>query len=141
MKNAGKSIREAYMSALTGIVFNTNPVTVYEFLPIETLPDNYIYINDIQYNQTGNNHLFIFEATVTIDIVTKQYKKLDYDIADGIGQLVQDAILPFPFSSIQNVDFQIIAPTIVSANYIVEPDGATFLVRKLIRFSQTLIQK
>jgi hypothetical protein len=85
--------------------------------------------------------LFIFDGTVTIDIVTKQYKKLDYNIADGIGQAVQNAILEYPYSTIVDADFQIIAPTIASASYLIEPDGATFLIRKLIRFSQSLIQK
>jgi hypothetical protein len=141
MKNAGKSLREAYMAALTGLVYDNKQITVYEFLPIETLPDNYVYINDVNYNQTGNNQLFIFEGTVTIDIVTKQYKKLDYNVADGIGQAVQNAILEYPYSTITDADFQIIAPTIASASYLIEPDGATFLIRKLIRFSQSLIQK
>jgi len=141
LKNAGKGIREAYMTALAGLTYNGNAIAVYEFLPIETLPDNYVYINAIDFSQVGNNQLFIFDGAVTLDVVTRQYKKLDYDTVDGISQEVQDLILTHPFSTLQNDDFQFMNPTLESGRYLIEQDSATFYIRNLIRFSQTLIQK
>jgi hypothetical protein len=141
MKNPGKYIREAYMSALTGLTYEGNTIAVYEFLPIETLPDNYVYINSIDYTQVGNNQLFIHTSSITLDVVTRQYKKLDYDTVDGISQEVQDLILTHPFSTLQNADFQFMNPTLESGRYIIEQDSATHYVRNIIRFSQTVIQK
>jgi hypothetical protein len=141
MKNPGKYIREAYMSALTGLTYGGNTIAVYEFLPIETLPDNYVYINSIDYTQVGNNQLFIHTSSITLDVVTRQYKKLDYDTVDGISQEVQDIILTHPFSTLQNADFQFMNPTLESGRYLIEQDSATHYVRNIIRFSQTVIQK
>jgi hypothetical protein len=141
MKNPGKYIREAYMAALTGLTYEGNAIAVYEFLPIETLPDNYVYINSIDYTQVGNNQLFIHTSSITLDVVTRQYKKLDYDTVDGISQEVQDIILTHPFSTLQNADFQFMNPTLESGRYLVEQDSATHYVRNIIRFSQTVIQK
>ena len=141
MKNPGKYIREAYMSALTGLNYGGNTIAVYEFLPIETLPDNYVYINSIDYTQVGNNQLFIHTSSITLDVVTRQYKKLDYDTVDGISQEVQDLILTHPFSTLQNADFQFMNPTLESGRYLIEQDSATHYVRNIIRFSQTVIQK
>ena len=141
MKNPGKYIREAYMSALTGLTYGGNAIAVYEFLPIETLPDNYVYINSIDYTQVGNNQLFIHTSSITLDVVTRQYKKLDYDTVDGISQEVQDLILTHPFSTLQNADFQFMNPTLESGRYIIEQDSATHYIRNIIRFSQTVIQK
>jgi hypothetical protein len=141
MKNPGKYIREAYMAALTGLTYEGNAIAVYEFLPIETLPDNYVYINSIDYTQVGNNQLFIHTSSITLDVVTRQYKKLDYDTVDGISQEVQDLILTHPFSTLQNADFQFMNPTLESGRYLIEQDSATHYVRNIIRFSQTVIQK
>ena len=140
MKNPGKAIREAYMAALAGLTFDGNAIAVYEFLPIETLPDNYVFINAIDFSQVGNNQLFIHDGAVTLDVVTRQYKKLDYSVVDGISQVVQNTILTFPYSTITNADFQFMNPTLESGRYLVEQDGASFYVRNLIRFSQTLIE-
>ena len=140
MKSPGKAIREAYMAALAGLTYNGNTIAVYEFLPIETLPDNYVYINAIDFSQVGNNQLFIHDGAVTLDVVTRQYKKLDYSVVDGISEVVQNTIFTFPYSTIANADFQFIAPNLESGRYLVEQDGATFYVRNLIRFSQTLIE-
>ena len=129
------------MAALTGLTYEGNAIAVYEFLPIETLPDNYVYINSIDYTQVGNNQLFIHTSSITLDVVTRQYKKLDYDTVDGISQEVQDIILTHPFSTLQNADFQFMNPTLESGRYLIEQDSATHYVRNIIRFSQTVIQK
>jgi hypothetical protein len=100
-----------------------------------------VYINSIDYTQVGNNQLFIHTSSITLDVVTRQYKKLDYDTVDGISQEVQDIILTHPFSTLQNADFQFMNPTLESGRYLVEQDSATHYVRNIIRFSQTVIQK
>jgi len=141
MKNPGKALREAYMAALAGLQYDGKSIMVYEFLPLETLPDNYVYINGMATSQVGNNHAFIHDATIIIDIVTKQYKKLDYDVVDGIAQAVFDKLLTYPYSTIANSDFGFMNPQVQSDQYLIEPDGSTWLVRKVITFTQSIIEK
>jgi hypothetical protein len=110
-------------------------------MPIETTPDRYVYINAIDYDQVGNNQLFIYNGSVAVDIVVKQYKKIDYDTLDDIAQLVQNAILALPTSTVTDANYEFIAPNVESANYLTDQDGAYHMCRKIIRFSQSLIQK
>ena len=98
MKNPGKSLRKLYAAALANLTYDVKSVTVYDALPIETTPDRYVYINAMTYAQVGNNNAFIFDGSVTLDIVVKQYKKLDYDTVDGIAQELLNTLLPFPYS-------------------------------------------
>ena len=141
MKNPGKSLRQLYASALANITYDGKSVTVYDSYPIETTPDRYVYINAMTYAQVGNNNAFIFDGSVTLDIVCKQYKKLDYDTVDGIGQQVLNTLLPFPYSQQEDTDFQFMNPNVDSVNYLIEPDGSYFILRKIIILSQAIFQK
>ena len=141
MKDPGKSLREAYMAALSGLTYDGKSVAVYEFMPIETLPDNYVYINSMTSNQIGNNQLFIHDGSIALDIVTRQYKKLDYSVVDGISYQVINTILTYPYSTINNADFQFMNPHIEGTQYLIEQDGAYHIVRKIVRFAQSLIEK
>jgi hypothetical protein len=93
------------------------------------------------WTQVGNNQLFIHDGSIAIDIVTKQYKKLDYDVVDEISYQVINTILTYPYSTLTNDDFQFMNPQVESAQYLLEQDGAYHIVRKIVRFAQTLIQK
>jgi hypothetical protein len=141
MKNPGKAIRDAYMAALSGVTYSGSALTVYDNMPIETTPDRYAYINAVTYDQVGNNQLFIYNGSVAVDVVVKQYKKIDYDTLDDIAEKVQNAILALPTSTVTDANYTFIAPTIESATYINDQDGAYHMCRKIIRFSQSLIQK
>lgn len=161
MKNAGRAIRDTYYEKLStlgaGAVYLTDGLgnrltdglgnlfitssgagtfTVYDDLPIETLPDSYIYINAVDYNQVGNNQLYIHEAVVTIDIVTRQYKKVNRDLCDDIATEVLTALIE---GNLQNEFFQIIDVNLISARYLTGQDGAYFLTRKILRLGQNLI--
>ena len=141
MKNPGKSIRRTYLTALSSLTYNSAPVTIYDQLPILTLPDNYVYINSITYSQIGNNNAFIFDASVTLDINCKQYKKMNYDVVDDIAANMLGVLLQFPYTTVDDVDFQFIAPQVESAQYLLDDDGSYHIIRKIIRIQQTLIQK
>jgi hypothetical protein len=161
MNNPGKSIRDVYFNALSalgaGSVYlsdgNGNRITdglgnllitssgsgtyaVFDDLPLETLPQNYIYINSIDYNQVGNNQLYVHDAVVTIDIVTRQYKKVDRDTVDAMAAEVMTAIIE---GDLQDATYQIIDVNLVSSRYLTNQDGAYFLTRNILRFQQNLI--
>ena len=141
MKNPGKSLRKLYAAALANLTYDGKSVTVYDALPIETTPDRYVYINAMTYTQVGNNNAFIFDGSVTLDIVVKQYKKIDYDTVDGIAQELLNTLLPYPYSQQEDIDFQFLNPTVSNVNYLVEPDGSYFILRKILILSQSIIQK
>jgi len=161
MNNPGKAIRDVYYNALStlgaganfisdgnGNIFAdgagnllitsaaTGTYTVFDDLPLQTLPQNYIYINSIDYNQVGNNQLFIHDAVVTIDIVTRQYKKVDRDTVDAMAAEVMTAIIQ---GNLQDATFQIIDVNLISSRYLTNQDGAYFLTRNILRFQQNLI--
>ena len=162
MLNPGKAIRDLYYTKLSeiggginylssstgfrivdGVGNNiiTSPFTgtyaVYDDLPLETLPQNYIYINAIDYNQVGNNQLYVHDAVVTVDIVTRQYKKIDRDTVDAIAQEVMTAIIE---GKLADTNFQIIDVNLISSRYLTNQDGAYFLTRNILRFQQNLIK-
>jgi len=76
-----------------------------------------------------------------LDVVVKQYKQIDLDTVDDIAEVVQNAVLTIPTSAPTNANYHFLNVTLESANYLTEQDGSYFIVRKLIRFSQSLIQK
>ena len=142
MKNPGKAIRDAYLSSLTGITYGGSPITVYDDLPIETLPDNYVYINAIDEVQKGNNHIYDYTGVITLDIVVRQYKKVDRDTVDGIAEAVTNAIMPtINAHTLTNTDFYFIGVALESGRYLNGTDVDYHITRKILRFSQTLIQK
>lgn len=142
MKNAGKAIRTAYYNALNGITYNSNTVTVYDDLPIGTLPDQYVYINDITEAGTDNNQQFVSDVVVTLDVVVRQYKKVDRDTVDGIAEVVCNTLLPTVTGLVlTETNFQIINLLRDGFQYLNDYDGDYHIVRKIMRFRQTLIEK
>ena len=161
MQNPGKVIRDVYYNALSALGAgsfylsdgNGNRITdglgnliitssgsgtytVFDDLPLETLPKNYIYINSIDYNQVGNNQLYVHDAVVTVDIVTRQYKKINRDTVDAMATDVMTAIIE---GNLQDANFQIIDVNLISSRYLTGQDGAYFLTRNILRFQQNLI--
>ena len=161
MNNPGKSIRDVYFNALSALGAGSLYITdglgnrigdglgnlfivesgkiaysVFDDLPLETLPQNYIYINSIDYNQVGNNQLYVHDAVVTIDIVTRQYKKVDRDTVDAMAAEVMTAIIE---GKLQDATYQTIDVNLVSSRYLTNQDGAYFLTRNILRFQQNLI--
>jgi hypothetical protein len=130
------------MTALSGLTYNGTSVTVYDDLPIGTLPDNYVYINSIDDIHLGdNNSVFNHTGIVTLDIVTKQYKKVDRDTVDGIAEQVMNTILPSINSTLSDTNFSFYNIRMESSRYLNGVDGDYHLTRKILQFSQTLIQK
>lgn len=141
MKNAGKAIRNAYKTILTGITYNGKSVPIYDDVPIGTLTDNYIQILDITEVSDDNNQKFVTDSVVTVDVITKQYKIVDRDVVDEIAEDVCNAIQPNVAGALTNTDFQIINVTRDGFNYLSDLDGDYHITRKILRFKQTLIEK
>ena len=140
MKNPGRALRDIYTAALASLTYEGQAVKVYDNVPVETTPDKYVYVNAIDYDQVGNNQLFVHTGSVAIDVVVKQYKKVDTDVLDEIAQTACNLILANSSSQLSNADYNVMNPQVESATYLFETDGAYHISRKIIRFTQTLIQ-
>lgn len=142
MKNASKAIRDAYYNALNGnITYNSNNVPVYKNVPIQTLPDHFIEITTIDEVNDPNDHKWVRECILTLEVVSTQYQYRTYDVVDEISEDVQQIILSTIGGSLTDTNFQIGHIQVESTRYLNESDGDRYITRKILQFNQILIQK
>lgn len=142
MKNASKAIVSAYYTALNGnISYGGNNVPVYRNVPIQTMPDNFIEIVDVNEVNDPNDHKWIRECILTLEVVSTQYQYQDYVVVDEISEDVQQIIISTIGGSLTDTNFQIGHIQVESSRYLNEKDGDRYITRKILQFNQTLIQK
>lgn len=141
MKNASKAIRDAYATALAGITYNGKAVPVYKMLPVGTLGDYFIELGNIIEVNEQNDNKFIRECIVTLEVVGTQYNYRNYDIVDTIGESVLQTLLATVGGALSDTNFQIGHIQLEDTRYLSETDGSRYVTRKVLQFSQLLIQK
>jgi hypothetical protein len=142
LKNASKAIREAYYTALNGnISYGGNNVPVYKNVPVQTMPDHFIEIASIDEVNELNDHKWMRECILTLEVVSTQYQFRDYTVVDEISEDVQQIIIATIGGSLTDTNFQIGHIQVESSRYLNETDGNRFITRKILQFNQTLIQK
>jgi hypothetical protein len=141
VKNASKALRDAYYSALQAITYNGKAVPCYKGTPVQTVPDHYIVIGSITEANEASDALFIRPTEITLDIITRQYKYKNTDVADAISESITQAVLPSVGSTLANSDFQIGHIEQSNSLYLDGTDGEYYITRKILSFTQTLIQK
>lgn len=143
MKDTGLAIRNAYYNLLNGnLTYNSKNVPVYKDDPIATPPDNYVVITEVIEGQDNNNQKFVNELQVTLDITTKQYKTIDRSICENIANQIVNLVKPTTSTQgIDTTDFQVMNVNRGSGTYLNELDGDYHIVRKILIFNQTLIEK
>lgn len=142
MKNAAKQIRQAYNMKLENITWGGEKVPNYQSQPSVTLPKRYIELSSVDTTNVLNDNKFITEATVTVEVVTSQYKYQDRSVADEIAQSIMDVILPNIGGFLDDEYFWIGHIQLESSRYLEEIDEkGMFITRKILIFTQTLIEK
>jgi hypothetical protein len=141
VKNASKAVRDAYRVALTGLSYNGANVPVYDDAPVQTVPDYYILIGNITEANEANDHLFIRPTEIVIDVVTRQYMYKDRDAVDSISESITEAVLTTIPGDLLNADFYIGHIQNSNSLYLDGRDGETYITRKILTFTQSLIQK
>lgn len=142
MRNVSKDIREVYNNKLSNIVYNGNRVPNYITQPSGTLPDQYIELGEINTTNVLNDSKWISEVSVTIEVITAQYKYQNKDVADDIAQLILNEVIPTIGGSLINNYFWIGHVQLESTRYLDEIDGqGMYITRKILIFTQTLIEK
>lgn len=140
MKNASKVIRSTFKNALSGITYGGASVPVYENQPVNTVGNYWIQIISISEQNDPNDQRFIRPVSIDIDIVTRQYQYQDYTAVDTIAESVMQAILPQIGGSLSSNDFQIGHIQLEASRYLDGRNGEYYITRKILTFSQILIQ-
>lgn len=148
MKNAGYTIRKVYKDVLETILYNENPIVVYDTFLYKTTPETYIQILNILESPVVNDAKFMREMSVDIEIYTEQYKYQNTDKVDEITQLVIDAIIPNVQSieldspEFESLDFQFGYVNLTNSRYLFEVgEKGSYITRKILTFNQLLIEK
>lgn len=142
MKDVAKQIRDVYNSKLSNIIYNGNRVPNYISQPSVTLPDMYIELGEITTTNVLNDVKWISDVSVTVEVITAQYKYQNKDTADDIAQLILDEVIPTIGGSLVNNYFWIGHVQLESTRYLDEIDGqGMYITRKILVFNQTLIEK
>ena len=147
MKDGIKFIKDAYKTLLTSAVsYNGTTIPVYDEEADETGNDFYIIVSTVTDADVANKAKFFSETTVLIDVVTQLNFRITKtkEIVDVITAKVLDLVIP----SVTNTglsddsDFQITNVRKESSQHLpmVSTDTKK-IIRRITRFSQTIIEK
>ena len=144
MKNASIIVRGYYKAALSGNVFNGQPLPIYDSYVYQvTTPNNYIEIRDVVESNVQNDAKFIIEVDVELEIVTTQYKNSSISLCESIAQKVYELILPKVGGDyIEFDDIQIGHIYLETSRNLFEVDEkGNYITRKLLTFRQLVTIK
>lgn len=147
MKDALKSVRSAYLSLLSdGITYNGSIIPVYDQEADPTGNDFYIILSTATDVPIENRGRFINETTMLIDVITRVNYTLtkQTEIVDTITQKILSLVIPSIGTTglDSDSDFQITNVRKESSEHLpISDSGTKKVVRRVTRFSQTLIQK
>lgn len=142
MTNAGKYIRQLYDSLLDEILWNGEKVPLIQSQSALTLPRKFIEIKGVETSNVLNDSKFMSEVTITIEVVTAQYKYQNRDTADEIAQNILYEIVPTIGGTLVQDYFIIGHVQLESSRYLEEIDEqGNYITRKILVFNQTIIQK
>lgn len=112
MKNpAGKTI-EAFVTALSSIVYNATPIPVYSIPPDGEL-GNYIVVREPTNTELGCKIIIGHDATIQVDIITAFQGNFGTPLpAEEITDLVTEAIKPNPGHVLTVENFEMITLTL-----------------------------
>lgn len=143
MLDTSNNVREIYINKLNGfITYDGKNVPVYGSMPFLTAPKNYVVISQITEDLVPNNHIFINNVEVEIQIFSEQYKKNDLGIVDNITSQVINILIPS--TGVQNIgdaQFEVYPTTRTGSRYLPIEDGQNFIARKIITISNLVNQK
>ena len=140
MKSATKEIRNLFKNALSGLTFNGNPVPVYENLPVNTTGNYWIALQGITDNNNPNDSKFIRSVSIDVDILSRQFNYQDYEAVDTIAESVMNRIVPNVGGSLSGEEFQIGHIQLEAERYLDARSGEYYITRKILTFTQILIQ-
>lgn len=147
MKDPVKFIKDAYYTLLTGAVsYNGSNIPVYDEEANPSGNTYYIIISTVTDTNQAVKTKFFTDTEIIIDVVTL----LDYqmtkekEIVDVICGKIMNLVLPTKETTgiADTADFQAISVRRESSNHLPVADtGTKKVVRRVLRFAQTIVEK
>lgn len=142
MLDTSNYIRQAYLTLLNGnIIYNGKSIPVYGQIPSETVPDKYIVLGNLNEASDNNNHKFVTDTDIDIDIFCEQYRNKDLSVVDDISSIVLNLLMPTSaLQNIGNATFQIFPKSRTASRYLPIDTGDFYVARKIITINNSIIQ-
>lgn len=147
MKDPVKFIKDAYYDLLDGnITYNGSPIPVYDEEADPSGNSFYIIISTVTDTDKPVKSKFFSDTQIVIDVITL----LDYqitkekEIVDVICGKIMNLVLPTPDTTgiADTADFQAVSVRRESSNHLPVADtGTKKVVRRVLRFTQTIVEK
>jgi hypothetical protein len=147
MKDSLKALRDSYMSLLSDqITYNGSVIPVYDQEADPTGNDFYIVLSTATDVPIENRGRFVNETTIVIDVITRVNYTLtkQTEVVDIITGKIFELVIPSIGTSglSDTADFQITNVRKESSEHLpILDSGTKKIVRRVTRFSQTLIEK
>jgi hypothetical protein len=143
MLDTSNAIRTVYLNKLNGfLTYDGKNVPVYGNKVFKTVPKRYVIIGDISENANNNNHLFMSNIDVVIDIFAEQYMTYDNAVVDDIASQILNILIPSPaVVNIGDANFEIYPTARIASRYLPLESGQNFIARKIITISNLVNQK
>ena len=141
MRDFGRTIRTLYATLLSSVSYDGQNVPLYTSEPYVTTPDNWMVLTAVDAGQANNDQQFVSEASVTLEIISRQNMANDRGIVDDIADAVLQALLPGTYADQQDSLFKVQIIYAEGGGYLQEKDGSLSIQRKIIRVFNRIIQK
>lgn len=143
MLDTSNAIRTIYLNKLNGfLTYDGKNVPVYSNKVFKTVPKRYVIIGDISESANNNNHLFMSNIDVVIDIFAEQYMTYDNAVVDDIASQILNILIPSPaVVNIGDANFEIYPTARIASRYLPLESGQNFIARKIITISNLVNQK
>lgn len=141
MKDIGATIRTVYTSLLGALSYGGQAVPFYTAEPWATTPDFFVVLQNIEQGEENNDQRWVTNATVTLDVITKQNMANSRDAVDDIANQILVALLPNTYVDRETADHQVMIRSVSSPGYIAGQSGSVRIQRKILIIDNHLIQK
>lgn len=141
-----KAIRYAFYQAIQNLTFNSQVVPVYDS-KVESSEGLYVIISTQFASRVGNLKLYMWKASIDIEIYHNQQNSATNDLVDDVGALIEKAVEPYPDPTgsgiVQQVGWDITdvyltnSTNVKISNY---NGGSGITVNKTLQFNCTIIK-
>lgn len=143
MINTAGPLLNSYSSLLDGnLSYDSKNVPVFKIDAPETQKSHYVLLRQESESYAGNKRSFADNTVIIIDIVTIFQNNINSSIVDNIDNQIGALLLASPGVSglDQQNDIEVLNVTRESTFYLSEDDGVNKYYRKIIRYTQRVLQ-
>jgi hypothetical protein len=142
MIDVNKVVREQFIGALDGLIYDGDPVPVYHEMNPNEDETLYIILNTQTEADSSTKASFDTTCTLLLDIVHRT-DGCTYDVVDTVANSVLTTLQPTPQTSgvASTNELQIANLKRISSNTLMISDRPLNVMRRLLRYQFTVIEK